>query len=94
MTSSAKPNIMVYIPLIGGAPIIATELKRSSGRISVKDPAHVQMSPEQTHYVFSPIQFISEDHRVYESGLILDGPAAKHMRADYEAWVFEKNKGK
>lgn len=92
MTPSAKPNIMVYIPLIGGAPIIATELKRSGGRISVNDPAHVQLSPEQTHYVFSPIQFISEDHRVYESGLILDGPAAKHMRADYENWIAEKNK--
>jgi len=86
-----KSNIMMYIPLVGGAPIIAMELKRSSGRISVKDPAHVQLSPEKTHYVFSPVQFITEDHRVYENGLILDGPAAKHMRADYEVWASSRN---
>jgi hypothetical protein len=83
----AKPKVMVYIPLVGGSPIVGLELRRSGGRIYVGQPAHVQINSEQTNYQFSPFQFISRDHRLYESGLIADGPAATHMQEDYLAWV-------
>jgi len=90
--TTTKPKVMVYVPIIGGAPIIAGELRRSSGRISVLYPAHVQLNPEQTRYVFSPLQFITGNQRIYESGIIADGDAAPHILTDYEAWVAAKNK--
>ena len=89
---TTKPKVMVYIPIVGGAPIIAAELKRSQGRIHVANPAHVQLNQEQTAYVFSPVQFIQDNHRIYESGLIVDGPAHKHMLSDYTEWVDKKEK--
>lgn len=87
MVQPKLPKVMVYIPLVGGAPVVAAELKRSNGQIYVRDPAHVQMNSEQTNYRFSPFQFISKDHRLFESGLIADGPAAKHLQEDYLAWL-------
>lgn len=82
--------VMVYVPLVGGAPIIAKEIKRIDGKIQVEHPAHVQLSQDQTHFTFSSLQFLSECPRVYESGLVAEGVAHAHMTKDYLTWVSKK----
>lgn len=79
-------TVRVYVPLVGGAPIIAVEQRRRAGRIAVTDAAHFQMSDDQTHFVFSAMNYITKDTHLYESGLVADGRAPEHVARDYDAW--------